>query len=63
MTSTEPNLATLAQLESEYDITDLFNFLEILEVKEELMEIAQEEAKAEQARIKQQTADKKAKGR
>ena len=61
--STEPKLATKWELDNIYDIVDLFDFLEALDVRDEMSEIQAMESKAEQDRIKQQQELQRSRGR
>jgi hypothetical protein len=61
--SSEPQLATKWDLDNRYDINDLFDFLEALDVRDEMLEIQSMESKAEQDRIKQQQELQRSKGR
>lgn len=61
--SSEPQLATKWELDNIYDIVDLFDFLEALDVRDEMLEIQSMESKAEQDRIKQQQELQRSRGR
>lgn len=61
--SSEPQLATKWDLDNRYDINDLFDFLEALDVRDEMLEIQSMESKAEQERIKQQQELQRSRGR
>ena len=61
--SSEPQLATKWELDNIYDIVDLFDFLEALDVRDEMLEIQSMESKAEQDRIKQQQDLQRSRGR
>lgn len=52
--SNEPNLATAEELDTIYSINGLFNFLEMLDFKEELMQISRDDLKAQQLAEKAQ---------
>lgn len=61
--SSEPQLATKWDLDNRYDINDLFDFLEALDVRDEMLEIQSMESKAEQDRVKQQQELQRSRGR
>ena len=60
--SKDPNLATMEQLETVYNTLAVYNFIEMLEFKDEMESIALDDSKAQREQLKQEQANKARRG-